>query len=191
MVDVALRLRPLICALGLIATGCAERQAELNGDALERAPVCMAIGGTMGYWPDGTHTSVLDVDTGTAVTGCLCMTQEEFESQLRLEELNALTYEQCELHAERSGFAWNSCAEDRDAGLWLLNTSWGLGELAWQNKDGLDCAGEGEALACALSDSRGALAPSLLGLLLLASMVARPRRRPGPGPRRSGSRPRA
>ncbi|NJK32116.1 MAG: hypothetical protein HC927_06700 [Deltaproteobacteria bacterium] len=147
---------------------CSERQ--LDGEIEDpRSAACM-VGVAHGYWDDGGLLVIREWATGTAFTACLCLTEEEFSTKSREDELNDMLLEECERQAAMKDFDSNDCQEFYDSEYWLLMVSWARGDNEWMRTPGLSCSsdGEDELQGCALApDSR----PSLPFVLLLALTI--------------------
>lgn len=91
-----------------------------------REPACMLLVGTDGHWDDGSVRVIFDeFDSGSVGVGCMCLTQEEFESQSRHDELAELVLAECERLSALHEFDWDECQEDYDNGVWLPLVYWG------------------------------------------------------------------
>ncbi|MCA9687270.1 MAG: hypothetical protein KC457_34235, partial [Myxococcales bacterium] len=72
-----------------------------------------------GHWENGSmHIIAPDRQV------CLCMSEAEYLSGERLDELNAMLLEDCELDAEPYEFDWTECQQYHDAGYWLDMVTW-------------------------------------------------------------------
>ncbi|NVB37073.1 hypothetical protein G6O69_04470 [Pseudenhygromyxa sp. WMMC2535] len=151
----------MIASLAL--SGCAERQLEDEADDRERA--CMLMAGGRVYWEDGQSRVIVDA-SGRSATACLCLTEEEFETQSRHDELNERLYERCEALAATFEADSNDCLEHYEAGTWLPGVWWARDELSWMGEDSPPC--DAEALeGCHVSEPTPASACLFLALFAL------------------------
>ncbi|GEM_PF-6182328 len=106
----ALRLLGMLCMLGM--TACQDDFVVVP--VLEEGERACARPLSHGHWEDGTHRTV-----GTARHVCLCMTEAEYESESRFDELNQALRRDCEQDAVQYGFDWTDCEEDFAAKNWI------------------------------------------------------------------------
>ena len=151
----------LLVLLG--STSCAERQFE-HPDA-DLLPVCMLYP-AKGWDEQGNATFIVAPDGSTGRT-CDCMTEAEFEQELRLDEFHELALQECLQLA--AAFTSNNCQDEHDEGGWLPLMLPAIGDNAWLTigKD-IPCSEQATAEAgCSVTGDRSSLLP-LFALLLLA-----------------------
>jgi hypothetical protein len=110
------RLYVHICALTfgvtLATTACSDTvEADMDDEPREAAcarPI------SRGHWEDGRRRTI-----GADRHVCLCMTEEEYESRSRLDELNQMLLEDCELDALQYDFDWTDCEKDFLVKTWI------------------------------------------------------------------------
>lgn len=105
---------------------CAERPLEPYAEPLGRAcarPV------SLGHWHNGMMHTI-----GTARHVCLCITEDEYESQSRLDEINELLLEDCKSDAEKWDFDWTECEQDFASKEWIGEDGW---KVTWPTEEGV------------------------------------------------------
>ncbi|NVB39475.1 hypothetical protein G6O69_16655 [Pseudenhygromyxa sp. WMMC2535] len=135
-------------------------------DGLERRKACMIMAGGRVYWEDGRTTVIFD-GSGRSASACLCLTEEEFETKSRHDELDDMLYELCETLAVPYEADSNDCLEHYEAGTWLPGGWWAEGEFASMGRNYPPCEGD-EVEGCRISErgrSGGWLALALLALV--------------------------
>jgi hypothetical protein len=74
---------------------------------------------------------------------CICMTEEEYESGSRLDELNQLLLEDCEYDALQYEFDWTDCEADFESNEWIGEdgdrVTWPTGPVMNPPGAGLEC----------------------------------------------------
>lgn len=106
----------LILGMALSVTGCGpEEIVSAPDDGLvgvgERA---CARPLSSGYWNDGTMRFI-----GGERHVCLCMTEAEYESKSRLDEINQMLLDECRKVSELYEMDWDDCDEDFAANNWI------------------------------------------------------------------------
>ncbi|PRP95848.1 hypothetical protein ENSA5_37170 [Enhygromyxa salina] len=166
-----------ISSLALIVAlaGCADRTADFDDPAPTRV-ACVVITG-WGYWDNGDKHVIINEETGSSGTACLCLTDEEVLSGARNEELNDLAFAECTRLVDlfSGGFDWDDCEENYLAGAWTSGLSFAEGDdHAWMNSGGLDCNdGADESLGCSTDSEPGPASVVLSALLALALLRQR------------------
>ena len=131
---------------------CADRLADEPEP--ERMPVCMLYP-ARGYEQEnqrGDPTLLLDADGSTGRT-CGCMTPEEFEDELRVDEFHERALLECQELA--ATFASDDCQEMYEAGEWLSLMRPATGDFAWlTNGKDLDCSEQGADEGCSIAGTR-------------------------------------
>jgi hypothetical protein len=130
--------RTLGCVL--LLAGCAERQVDIDDDLPELIPGCMLVN-ARGHWEDGSSHPIR-TETDETPTVCKCMTKEELNERVWAEELNELTYAECNRLAARYDFDWTDCQEFYESGEWLFQVIPATGDDTHFNYTNLDCDGE-------------------------------------------------
>lgn len=157
-------------------TSCAERTLDgLDGPESELLPVCMLYP-ARAYELEGKQGEVTFLrgpDGGTGRT-CDCLTQEEFDEGLRLDEFHDRALQECLQLA--APYASNDCEEMYDEGGWLISVLIAVGDNAWltEGKD-LDCSEQAAAQGCSAGDSSPPL--ELLALVVVVLGLGGRRRR--------------
>ncbi len=102
----------------------------------------MWIMDTRMHFSDGTSKLIFDEPANQTGAACACLTEAEFESKSRLEELNDMALQICEDLANGTPYEWNECQHNHDSGEWLDVVFWSAGN--WEHPSGaaLGCAGE-------------------------------------------------
>ncbi|NVB42782.1 hypothetical protein G6O69_33480 [Pseudenhygromyxa sp. WMMC2535] len=141
--------RFIMFAFALLSLGgCAERQ--LAGPDSELLPVCMLYP-AKGYDEHGDPTLLRDLDGSTGRT-CDCLTQEELDEDLRLDEFHEQALEEC--LSLGAAFQTNDCQEMYDEGGWLLLMLPATGDNAWLTSGkGLSCAESTNEAGCAMNNT--------------------------------------
>ena len=101
--------------LGLIlgaSPGCGDRTADDPDHVPSERACARAI--SHGHWADGRLRGI-----GETRHVCMCMTEEEWESRSRLDELNQLLLEDCEHDALQYEFDWTDCEDDFENKTWI------------------------------------------------------------------------
>lgn len=94
-------------------------------DAEGRDPACMVLIDTAGHWDDGSSMVIFDAKGSGAASGaCMCLTDDEFESQEIRWQLADRVLGECERLADEIGFDWDECQADYDNGVWLPFVYW-------------------------------------------------------------------
>lgn len=89
-------LRQLILAASIVATSaCGSDQVSVP-EQLRGEPACMWIMDTRMHFSDGTSKLIFDEPANQTGAACACLTEAEFESKSRLEELNDMALQICE-----------------------------------------------------------------------------------------------
>lgn len=118
------------------APGCGDRLAD-DPDHVPTERAC-ARPISSGHWTDGRLRHV-----GTARHVCMCMTEEEYESGSRLDELNQLLLEDCEYDALQYNFDWTDCQADFESKEWIgehgERVTWPTGPVMNPPGSGLEC----------------------------------------------------
>lgn len=86
---------------------------------------------TTGIFADGSKRAISDESISRAGTVCLCLTEREYEMQLRHDEMNGMALEECKRLASQHDFVSDNCDEQYEQGDWLNNVFWAEGE--WEN----------------------------------------------------------
>ncbi len=101
---------------------------------------------TWGHFPDGTVRLIFDERTTPEWSGaaCMCMTEEEYESGSRVDELKDKALDLCEELADLHPFEWNECQEDYESSpasdSWWIE--WSRGDHEHPAGTALGCVGE-------------------------------------------------
>ncbi len=107
-----LHLHLILLALAPGLAACGEDLTEVpDSPATERA---CARPYAWGHWDDGTKRVL-----GTDRHVCLCMTEEEYESGSRLDEINAMLLQVCDEQAKSFDFDWTECQSRHDERFWI------------------------------------------------------------------------
>lgn len=131
-------LRGVIVAVGVVLGGCAERQVSIEDDEPVVMPACMILP-ARGYWNDGS-TWTINNERGVVGTVCMCMTWEEFESQVHVDELNDRGLAECNHNATlHHDFDYTDCQESYDQGEWRKLVGFAIEDWEWTNQEGLTC----------------------------------------------------
>lgn len=102
----------LILGMALPVTGCGPEIVSAPVDGVgERA---CARANSRGYWNNGTMRNI-----GGDRHVCLCMTEAEYESKSRLDELNQMLLDECREVSEFYEMDWDDCDEDFAANNWI------------------------------------------------------------------------
>ncbi len=127
----------------LLASACASDEVEIP-ETLRGEPACAWIIDTRGHFEDGRTRLIIHEHTSGPGTGaaCLCLTEEEFETQVRHDELNDRALVVCNELAQQHDFAWDECQMDHDSERWLDFVFWAVGDWARPEADALGCVGE-------------------------------------------------
>ena len=104
-------LGAVVLGLGPSLLGCIDDVVPIP--QVDESAAC-ARGLSKGYWNDGTHR-VIGADRHV----CLCITEDEFESMSRVDELNQMLLEDCRDQSALYGFDWDDCDEDYAAKEWI------------------------------------------------------------------------
>jgi hypothetical protein len=113
--------------LGSSGCSCSERTTH-NVSVVDRGePACMWIIGTNGYFADGSKRFITDEDRSISGTACLCLSEEEFESESRHEELNDMSLEVCRQLAMQHDFVRDECDEHYEDQAWYTYVYWAVG----------------------------------------------------------------
>ena len=114
-------------------------------EARHGEPWCMWIIDTHGHYADG-RTRVLTDERPFAVKGtgaaCLCLSEEELETEARHDELNDKALAVCELLVAEFDFDWDECQMDHDSGRWFDFVFPSAGVWGRAEGDALGCVGE-------------------------------------------------
>lgn len=105
-------------------------------------PACMWVIGSRGHFADGSSRVLYDKRSERTGVACLCLSEEEFETQARHAELNDLALETCKQIASQYEFAWDECQMDHDAHRWFTFVFWSAGSYMTPEGDALGCVGE-------------------------------------------------
>jgi hypothetical protein len=153
-------------ALVLVLAGCADRQVDIEDEPSETEPTCMILP-ARGHWDDGASKTINN-EWGTVGSVCLCLTEEERESESVREELNGLAYAECNrISTLQWDFDWTDCEELYETDAWLGGVFVALDEHAWKNPTGLMCD-EIEQTSCSMREHQSPLALLVfMGLLSL------------------------
>lgn len=111
-------------------------------DHLRGEPACMWIMDTRMYFGDGTSWLIHDDPSNYTGAACVCMSEAEFKSQSRSEELNDMALEICEDLAARRAHVWNECVQNYEMGNWLDDVYWARGKMEHPSGTALGCYGE-------------------------------------------------
>lgn len=115
-------LASLACLSGL---GCASDETVAVPNAEGRDPACMVLVNTEGHWDWGGSNVIFDLyGTGTAGGACMCLTEDEFESEEIRWQLAEQVLADCERISATFDFAWDECEEDFENGVWLPYVYW-------------------------------------------------------------------
>lgn len=157
----------------LASSNCAERQFD-HPDA-DLLPVCMSYP-AKGWDAHGDATFIVAPDGSTGRT-CGCMTEEEFEQDVYLDEYHERALQECFQLAADYGYETNNCQDMHDEGGWLIYMRPAIVDYAWLTigKD-IPCSEQATAEGCSASGDRSSPLP-LLALLLLGLPLARRRLR--------------
>ena len=138
-----IHLRQLILAITTLAVAsCADEVIEVP-DHLRGDPTCVWIIGTWGHFADGSVRLIIDDDAAfRGAAACVCMTEADFESQSRADELNAMALDLCDELATRYPFEWDECQQDHDDGEWLKFFFRSAGAAEHPTGTALGCVGE-------------------------------------------------
>ena len=118
-------------ALVLVAGSCGDDSVDTpEGERACARPLAW------GHWADGSKHSI-----GTERHVCLCMTEAEYESGSRMDELNDMLLADCEQDAEPYDFDWTECPAYHDEGLWLEAVTWPTGPVDNRPGSQVVCAG--------------------------------------------------
>lgn len=119
------RLAVLVSLAGVLAIGaCGDDETVVPEDD-GREPACMLLINTEGHWDDGRSRAVLDeFDSGSVAAACVCLDEEEFDSESVREEMADLLLVECERLSGLFEFDWDECQEDHDNGVWLPFVYW-------------------------------------------------------------------
>ena len=155
----------LLVLLG--STSCAERQFD-HPDA-DLLPVCMSYP-ARGWDKHGDASFIVAPDGSTGRT-CDCMTVEEFEQDVYLEEFHDRALEECFQLA--AAYEMNDCQDMYDEGGWRIWMRPAIGDNAWLTigKD-IPCSEQATAEGCSVTGDRSSPL-SLLALLLGLSLARR------------------
>jgi hypothetical protein len=122
-VHVHVHLR-LLVASHLVLTACGND--TVVAPKLEPGERACAFPLSVGHWDDGTLRHI-----GAARMVCVCMTESEFESKSRFDELNEELLADCNREAAKYQFDWTECEADYESKAWL-NGAGGLeGANVW------------------------------------------------------------
>ena len=121
-----------------LLAACGDDLVDTSADS-DREPACMWIVGTRGHFADGTTMLFSDEANNRAGTACLCITQDEYDSKSRHDELNDLALAECERLAEPYGFEWNECQMDHDSDAWMNSVFWAKGNFDNGPPPGFSC----------------------------------------------------
>ena len=135
-----LRTLSAVALLLAVASGCGADQVEIP-DSLRGEPACAWIIDSRGHFADGGTHILLD-EMGRTGVACLCLTEEEFETGARHDELNDKALEVCNWLASQQDFAWDECQMDHDSERWLDFVFWSAGQTQRPEGDALGCVGE-------------------------------------------------
>ena len=69
------------------------------------------------------------------------MTEAEYASGSRMDELNDMLLADCEQDAEPYDFDWTECPRYHDEGLWLDTVTWPTGPVMYAPGSGVVCEG--------------------------------------------------
>ncbi len=138
-----IHIRQLTLASILAAlTACGADEEVAIPDELRGEPACMWIMDTWVHFANGDMRLIIDEATDYTGAACVCMTEAEFESEARLDELNDMALQACEELAQQHEHEWDECQQDHDAGEWLDEVFWSAGD--WEHPSGmaLRCVGD-------------------------------------------------
>lgn len=127
-------------ALGL-SPACGDETVEVP-EALRGEPACMWVMDSRGHFEDGSVRLIIDEPRSYTGAACLCLTEAEYESKSRHDELNDRALEVCNQLATQHDFAWTECQENHDSGRWLDLVFWARGQFTHPSGEGLGCVGE-------------------------------------------------
>ncbi|NVB37298.1 hypothetical protein G6O69_05610 [Pseudenhygromyxa sp. WMMC2535] len=153
---------------GLVA--CTERPLALGDSVADvyREPACALLVDTWGHWEDGTRQLIMNHEAGSSISVCMCMSEEEFDSGVRDDELADLLLDACLAYSELYGYDWDECEEKRaESEWWLWYKVWWDHEVIDFAYDGSSCEPEEEEEGCAVTRESGPGGVLALGLLLL------------------------
>ncbi len=125
----------------LVSASCGDDEVSVP-DHLRGDPTCMWIVDTWGHFADGGKRLISDEKTRWAGAACVCMTDAEFESKSRADELNDMALEICEELATQHSFEWTECQQDHDDGEWLEFFFPSAGGAEHPSGTALGCVGE-------------------------------------------------
>ncbi|WP_157595770.1 hypothetical protein [Plesiocystis pacifica] len=95
-----------------------------------------------GYWEDGGQHNL-----GLRRHVCLCMTEEEYLSQSRLEELHQALLDDCLSEASSFGMDWSECQADYESEVWISGVEKGS-RVTWPTPDHVVVTPPGMHLDC-------------------------------------------
>lgn len=170
-------LAALVAMATVPALGCVDR--VVGYDEEPSYPACATIT-ALGHWDSGAQYVIFNEQTGTAGTGCLCLTEQEIQSGERDDEINDVAFAECTRLADvySGDFDWDDCEANYLSGEWIASIAFAEGETAWKAPDDLDCSGDDSPEGCSVLDERGlgaSYCSVLLGLLWLRRRHARRR----------------
>lgn len=105
---------------------CSDRtiESDLESDPDHRKAACMWIGSTWGHFADGSVRMIVDEQISKSGSACLCLTEDEYWSQSRHDELNDLALQECDRLAMQHDFVRDECQEDYESEVWYDYTRW-------------------------------------------------------------------
>lgn len=142
-----LQRRPLtslfLALVGLVsgALACADEVVEIP-DELRGEPACAWVIDSLVHFADGGVRVLYDEQSGGTGAGCLCLSEQEFESGSRNQDLNDLALVVCNQLAAQHDFEWNDCQMDYESERWLDFVFWAVEEFEHPTADALGCVGE-------------------------------------------------
>jgi hypothetical protein len=129
-VDVHVHLR-LLVASWLMLTACGNDIVVVP--ELEPGERACAFPMSVGHWDDGTLRHI-----GSDRTVCVCMTEAEFESKSRFDDLNDALLADCHREAAKYDFDWTECEADYESKIWLNGLGIVDGSAVWWPMDDTD-----------------------------------------------------
>jgi hypothetical protein len=130
----------LVLTALLFEPGCASDETHVP-EELRGEPVCMWIAGTRVHYADGSVRVIRNERTSITGAACLCMSEEEYAEQTRLDELNDLALDRCFELAGQYDHVWNECQQAHDEQRWYDIVFWSVGDSTHPKGEALGCQG--------------------------------------------------
>jgi hypothetical protein len=108
-----LQLRTLIPLALLALSACHDDTVAI--DTADTEAAC-ARPLSYGYWETGEYELR---KIGRELLVCVCMSEAEFESKSRLDDLNEALLEACRQDAAKYAFDWDDCEQDFESRAWI------------------------------------------------------------------------